>query len=124
MAPAPAAARHVGCSCAELERTGLGAQPVAKLFSCMKNLSAEGRKNRTGIGAHPPAPPGARKTSSSQAKQRAMSGVLNLEEGAWYAVGGGGLILSDLTPTTPTPESRAGAPALNSKTSLSSRQNI
>src|SRR5215475_7077592 len=78
MAPAPAAARHVGCSCAELERTGLGAQPVAKLFSCIKNLSAGGRKNRTGIGAHPPAPPGARKTSSSQAKQRAMSGVLKL----------------------------------------------
>ena len=40
----------------ELERTRLGAQAIAKSSSCIKNFRLGGRKNRTGIGAHPPGP--------------------------------------------------------------------
>src|SRR5262249_21159884 len=41
-----AAPRHVGCSCAELERTRLGAQAIAKSSSCIKNFRLGGRKKK------------------------------------------------------------------------------
>ena len=42
----------VGCSCAELERTGLSAQPAA--ISCrFKEFRFAAQKNRTCIGPHP-----------------------------------------------------------------------
>ena len=34
----------------------MGAQAIAKSSSCIKSFRLGGRKNRTGIGAHPPGP--------------------------------------------------------------------
>ena len=42
--------------CAELKRTCLGAQAIAKSSRCIKNFRLGSRKNRTGIGAHWSAP--------------------------------------------------------------------
>src|SRR6478672_11559121 len=69
MAAARAAPRLAGCSSAELERTGLGAQARAKNFWCISTLRLIDQKNRTGIGAHPVRTPGRRNPVISTAQK-------------------------------------------------------